>query len=75
MEDVVHTPFLNVNIIDCLGSADINRNADDKKNVVLGSKIQLPTRKEPDLLVCDKWGTLTNEKEELVTAAVDTISI
>jgi len=30
-----------------------------RENVVLGSKIQLPTGKEPDLLVCDKRGTLT----------------
>ncbi|WP_136689956.1 DUF4268 domain-containing protein [Halorhabdus amylolytica] len=30
-----------------------------RENVVLGSKLQLPTGKEPDLLVCDKRGTLT----------------
>ncbi|MUV89075.1 DUF4268 domain-containing protein [Halapricum sp. CBA1109] len=30
-----------------------------RENVVLGSKVQLPTGKEPDLLVCDKRGTLT----------------
>ena len=30
-----------------------------RENVVLGSKIQFPTGKEPDLLVCDKRGTLT----------------
>lgn len=30
-----------------------------RENIVLGSKIQLPTGKEPDLLVCDKLGTLT----------------
>ena len=30
-----------------------------RENVVLGSKPQLPTGKEPDLLVCDKRGTLT----------------
>jgi hypothetical protein len=30
-----------------------------RENVILGSKIQLPTGKEPDLLVCDKRGTLT----------------
>lgn len=30
-----------------------------RENVVLGSKIQLPSGKEPDLLVCDKRGTLT----------------
>jgi hypothetical protein len=30
-----------------------------RENVVLGSKLQLPTGKEPDLLVCDKQGTLT----------------
>jgi len=27
-----------------------------RENVVLGSKLQLPTGKEPDLLVCDKRG-------------------
>lgn len=30
-----------------------------RENVVLGSKLQLPTGKEPDLLVCGKRGTLT----------------
>jgi hypothetical protein len=29
------------------------------ENVVLGSKLQLPTGKEPDLLVCNRRGTLT----------------
>lgn len=30
-----------------------------RENIVLGSKVQLPTGKEPDLLTCDKRGTLT----------------
>lgn len=30
-----------------------------RENIVLGSKVQLPTGKEPDLLTCDKRGTVT----------------
>lgn len=30
-----------------------------RENVVLGSKLQLPTGKEPDLVTCDKRGTIT----------------
>jgi len=34
-------------------------NLTTRENVVLGSKLQLPTGKELDLLTCDKHGTLT----------------
>lgn len=34
-------------------------NLTTRENVVLGSKVQLPTGKELDLLTCDKRGTLT----------------
>lgn len=37
-----------------------------RENVVLGSKLQLPTGKEPDLLVCDKRGTLTTSSSSAI---------